>query len=78
MGARGKLMQDGTRVPVVYDPTSRTLRLETLDLAPATGALDGLRRAGLMIRRFTPVRPTLEDLFFSTVTNPDGTVLPPQ
>jgi len=31
-----------------------------------------------LIRRFTPVRPTLEDLFFSTVTNPDGTVLPPQ
>jgi hypothetical protein len=66
--ARGRLRLNGQAIPLAYDPLTRILRLESLELAPATAALDATRRAGLMIRRFTPVRPTLEDLFIATVT----------
>jgi hypothetical protein len=75
---RGKRALDGRSLPLTYDPMWRSLRLETIDIGPATQVLDALRASGEMIRRFMPVRPTLEDLFFSTVTNPDGTVKPPQ
>jgi ABC-type multidrug transport system ATPase subunit len=66
--ARGRLKLSDASIPLAYDPLTRILRLESLELAPATAALDATRRAGLMIRRFTPVRPTLEDLFIATVT----------
>ena len=44
------------------------LTLRTTDPRKAQPVLDLLRRAGLTVRRFGPVRPTLEDLFIDTVT----------
>ena len=68
--ARGSVQLNGGATPITYDPLTRTLRLESLDLAPATAALDAVRRAGLLVRRFNPVRPTLEDMFIATVVAP--------
>ncbi len=44
-----------------------TIALRTIDPLKAQPLLDALRRAGIAVRRFTPVRPTLEDLFIDTV-----------
>ena len=55
-----------------YDPNTGRLRLETMDVASATRVLDALRRADVTVRRFAPVRPSLEDLFLSTVQAPTG------
>ena len=68
--ARGKFLFDGQPVAISYDPFTRTIRLDSLDLAPATATLDAVRCAGQMIRRFNPVRPTLEDMFFTTINAP--------
>ncbi len=65
--ARGVLRAADEEIPLVYDPYTRVLRLETLQLTPATAALDAIRRSGQMIRRFNPVRPTLEDMFIATI-----------
>ncbi len=65
--AQGKLALNGDPTRISYDPFTRILRLESLDLAPATAALDAVRHAGILVRRFTPVRPTLEELFFNTI-----------
>ena len=52
---------------VAYDPAAGRLRLETLDVALATRVLDALRAANVTVRRFAPVRPSLEEMFLSTV-----------
>ena len=52
---------------IVYDPDAGRLRLETLDVAAASRVLDGLRGANVLVRRFAPVRPSLEEMFLSTV-----------
>lgn len=65
----------GETLNVVYEPARGLLRVETLDVAAATTVIDSLRRQGLLIRRFQPVRPSLEDLFISTVSaGPTGKV----
>ena len=56
---------DGPRV--AYDPDAGRLRIETLDTHAATRVLDALRRADVVVKRFAPVRPSLEDVFLSTV-----------
>lgn len=54
------------------------LRIRTTDAAKAQPALDTARRAGLEVKSFRLVRPTLEDLFISAVTDPEtGRALEP-
>ena len=53
------------------------LALRTTDPLKAQPVLDLLRRAGLTVKRFGPVRPTLEDLFIDTVTANAKTQLTP-
>lgn len=68
----------GETLDVVYEPARGVLRVETLDVAAATAVIDSLRGRGLLIRRFQPVRPSLEDLFISTVSSgPSGRPTPP-
>jgi ABC-2 type transport system ATP-binding protein len=62
---RGTLA-DGLRIELA----GLTLRIETTDPAAVQGVIDALRRAGLVIRRVQPVRPSLEDLFLAAVTDP--------
>lgn len=47
-----------------------TLRVQTIDPAAVQGAIDGLRSAGLVVRRVEFVRPSLEDLFMEAVIDP--------
>ena len=44
-----------------------TMALRTIQPAKAQPLLDALRRGGITVKRFAPVRPTLEDLFIDTV-----------
>lgn len=68
---------DAQTLNVVYEPAKGLLRVETLDVAAATAVIDSLRARGLLIRRFQPVRPSLEDLFISTVSaGPAGSAIP--
>jgi len=46
------------------------LRIETTDPDAIQGVIDALRAAGLTLRRVQPMRPSLEDLFLDTVTDP--------
>jgi ABC-type multidrug transport system ATPase subunit len=45
------------------------LRIGTTDPIEAQPMLDALRGAGMLIRRFQQVRPSLEDLFIDAVSN---------
>ena len=62
---RGRL-KDGIRVELA----GLVLRAETTDPAAVQGLIDSVRAAGLVIRRVQQVRPSLEDLFIDTVTDP--------
>jgi len=54
------------------------LWIRTTDPAKAQPALDAARRAGLAVKSFRLVRPTLEDLFIRAVTDPEtGRALEP-
>ncbi|HEX8914517.1 MAG TPA: ABC transporter ATP-binding protein, partial [Humisphaera sp.] len=54
------------------------LSVGTSDPAKAQPVLDACRREGLVVRRFVPVRQTLEDLFMEAVTDPTtGAALAP-
>jgi hypothetical protein len=44
------------------------LRLGTTDPIEAQPALDALRGAGMLIRRFQQVRPSLEDMFIDAIS----------
>jgi Domain of unknown function (DUF4162) len=44
------------------------LRIGTTDPMEAQPMLDALRGAGMMIRRFQQVRPSLEDLFIDAIS----------
>jgi hypothetical protein len=44
------------------------LRVGTTDPIEAQPMLDALRSAGMLIRRFQQVRPTLEDLFIDAIS----------
>jgi ABC-2 type transport system ATP-binding protein len=46
------------------------LRIGKTEAADVQPALDALRRAGVVVRRMQLIRPSLEDLFFETVTDP--------
>jgi ABC-2 type transport system ATP-binding protein len=46
------------------------VRLATTEPADIQPVLDAVRRGGLVIRRIQAVRPSLEDLFMETVTDP--------
>lgn len=63
---RGRL-RDGPSIEL----EGPVLRIETTDPSAVQGVLDALRRAGLVIRRMQPVRPSLEDLFLDAVVNPE-------
>ena len=56
---------NGTFVEVIPP----VLRLGTIDPSMIQGVLDALRRTGCVIRRVQAVRPSLEELFFDTVSN---------
>ena len=62
----------GPPLNVVYEPARGVLRVETLEVPAATTVIDALRSRGLQVRRFQPVRPSLEDLFISTVSAGNG------
>jgi ABC-2 type transport system ATP-binding protein len=47
------------------------LRVGKTEAADAQPILDALRRAGVVIRRMQVIRPSLEDLFFEAVTDPN-------
>ena len=47
-----------------------TLRIPTTDASQVQPMIDALRRAGLIIRRVQPVRPSLEDLFMEAIVDP--------
>jgi len=47
----------------------QTLRVGTTEPAEAQMLLDALRRANVSIRRFQPVRPSLEDLFIDALAD---------
>jgi ABC-2 type transport system ATP-binding protein len=66
-GLSGEL-PDGTRIQV----KDALLRIATTDVARVQPVIDGLRAAGLAIRRITPVRPSLEDLFMEAVGGAEG------
>ena len=57
---------------VAYDPEAGRLRMETLQVESATRVLDALRADDLLVRRFAPVRPSLEELFLTTVSSPEA------
>ena len=59
------VLPPGIRVSLL---TPTTLSLDTLDPAVASGVLDRLRAAGVIVVAFRPVRPTLEDLFVDAVS----------
>jgi ABC-2 type transport system ATP-binding protein len=46
------------------------LRIGKTEAGDVQAILDALRRAGIVVRRMQLVRPSLEDLFFETVTDP--------
>ena len=50
------------------------LRVGTADPAAVQGVLDALRRAGLVVRRLQPIRPSLEDLFMEAVGQQGGPI----
>lgn len=55
-----------------------TISVATEDPAIVQPLIDALRRQGFTIRSLRPMRPSLEDLFFTTVTDPGtGIALPP-
>jgi len=57
---------------------SGALRIGATEAREAQPALDAARRAGLAVKSFRLVRPTLEDLFISAVTDPEtGRALEP-
>ena len=65
------------RSGIRFELAGPVLRLETTDAAAVQDVIDSLRRAGLVIRRVQPMRPSLEELFMDTVTDPTGKALPP-
>ena len=72
-GDRGAL-NNGIRVELA----GTLVRIETTDPADVQGLIDAIRRRGLVIRRVQPMRPSLEDLFMDTVTDPGtGRASPP-
>lgn len=50
---------------------TRTLSLATEEASAIQPAIDALRGAGMTIRAVRPMRPSLEDLFMSAVTDPE-------
>ena len=46
------------------------IRLRTTNPKEAQPVLDQLRGAGVIVRSFRPVRPSLEDLFMQAVVDP--------
>ena len=63
---------------VVVRVEGGVMRVDTTDAATVQPLLDGVRQAGLTVRRVQPVRPSLEDLFMEAVTDADsGQARPP-
>ena len=63
---------DAPPLRIAYDPEAGRLRMETLAVESATRVLDALRANDLLVRRFAPVRPSLEELFLTTVSQPEA------
>jgi ABC-2 type transport system ATP-binding protein len=61
-------LPDGTWLQV----KDALLRIGTTDVALVQPVIDALRAAGIVIRRITPVRPSLEDLFMEAVGGVEG------
>jgi ABC-2 type transport system ATP-binding protein len=61
-------LPDGTRLQV----KDALVRIGTTDVALVQPVIDALRAGGLAIRRITPVRPSLEDLFMEAVGSAEG------
>ena len=55
---------------LVIELDGATLRLDTTDPAAIQPVIDLLRKAGLGLRRVQIMRPSLEDLFLDTITDP--------
>ncbi|MFG0274794.1 MAG: DUF4162 domain-containing protein, partial [Phycisphaerales bacterium] len=65
------LDRDASGGGVVIETDGATLLVRTTEAAQAQPALDTARRAGLEVKSFRLVRPTLEDLFIQAVTDPE-------
>jgi ABC-2 type transport system ATP-binding protein len=65
-----RLDRDAPGGGVAMEAAGATLLVRTTDAAAAQPALDTARRAGLDVKSFRLVRPTLEDLFIQAVTDP--------
>ncbi|MEO0512969.1 MAG: ABC transporter ATP-binding protein [Planctomycetota bacterium] len=57
--------------PCTLDNARRTLVLPTEDAEVVQPAIDALRARRLVLRSVRPVRPSLEDLFMTAVTDPE-------
>jgi ABC-2 type transport system ATP-binding protein len=60
--------RSGPSIVVQVDASPPMLRVHTSDPAEIQPVLDHLRGAGCVIRRVQPLRPTLEELFFTAVS----------
>lgn len=74
------LLPDGTWVEVRPDTAAEggvgLLRVGTMEATAVAPLLDHLRGSGLVLRRFQPVQPTLEDLFMEAVGEISGGAKP--
>lgn len=52
------------------------IQVGATDATEVQGLIDALRRAGLMIKRVQPVRPSLEELFIDTIAMPAPPLVP--
>jgi ABC-2 type transport system ATP-binding protein len=62
------VLADGTWIQI----QEAVLRIGTTEVTRIQPVIDALRAAGLVIRRITPVRPSLEDLFMEAVGGVKG------
>ena len=60
-------LSDGTAIEI----EGPIIRIATTDAAAVQGLIDTLRQANIVIRRVQQMRPSLEDLFFDAVTDPE-------
>ena len=70
--ARGTFRAGDTDLPVSIVESTGQIQVDTVDTELALQLFDLLRQKGLIIRKFAPFRPTLEELFISAVTEGEG------